>query len=141
MSASPFSHVADISRWLADAGIERLELDGPLGRLVLSRAGASVEPGPKVPAQDVPETGTIVRSPGMGILRLTHPLHDGALAPVGTKVRDGQALAVLQTGAILTPVEAPCDGIVVAVHGADGRVTGYGDALFALSPTREGPAA
>lgn len=139
MSGSPFDHVADISRWLAHAGICHLELSGPDGRLSLTRgvltggADAATQPGePEAAAAD-----EIVRSPGMGVLHLAHPLREEPLAPLGSRVRAGQALAILRAGAVLTPVVAPTEGIVAQILGEEGRLCGYGDPLVSLSPIED----
>lgn len=72
-----------------------------------------------------------VNSPGVGRLRLCHPL-GGDLPEPGTKVRRGTAIAFLQAGPLLYPVTAPADGLLGAALRNDGDPAGYGDPLFVL---------
>lgn len=139
MTSSPFDRTADIARWLADAGIERLELEGPGARLVLSRAGgAASSPREDQPAAGPRTAGTVtVASPGMGVLLLTHPLAGELLVWPGDAVVAGQTLALLQVGPVLQPVCAEGPGIVARILRAEGALTGFGDELFEILPKDE----
>ncbi len=139
MTSSPFDRTADIARWLADAGIDRLELEGPGAKLVLSRAGVvASSPCEDKPGADPRVAGTVtVGSPGMGLLLLTHPLAEKPLVSPGDAVVAGQTLALLQVGPVLQPVCAERPGIVARVLRAEGALTGFGDELFEILPKDE----
>jgi len=71
-----------------------------------------------------------VRAGSVGRLRLVHPLRSQALVQPGQAVRMGQVLALLQIGAVLLPVTAPCAGRVGQWLAQDGALVGYGDPLL-----------
>jgi len=112
---------ARICGWLAGTGIELFELRGPGTLLRLQRNGTTAT-----------VTADVVRSGSVGVLRLAHPLRPAPLVHVGDAVRAGQALAVLQLGAVLLSVAAPRDGVVRRILAADGSTIGYGEPLVEL---------
>ena len=127
--------LAEISDAMAAAGVARLELTGPDYRLVLARgaaAGAAAPEGDAAPEAD-PDV-VPVTAPAIGTFLRTHPLHDRPLAADGEAVVAGQAIALLQVGALLTPVSAPADGLIVAALPEEGALVGYGDRLFDFLP-------
>lgn len=73
-----------------------------------------------------------VRAGSVGWLRLSHPLRTQALVQPGQQVRRGQALALLQIGAVLLPVSAPCAGRVARWLAQDGVRVGYGEPLLEI---------
>ena len=131
-----------LAAWLAETDIALLELRGPQTLLRLQRDGAAggevvqIDAGDAACAGDAPAAvapgATIVRAPGVGVLRHRHPLHDEPLAAVGARVVCGQALALLQIGHTLVLALAPCDGVVARVLANDGDAVGYGDPLLEL---------
>jgi acetyl-CoA carboxylase biotin carboxyl carrier protein len=125
--------IAELAAAMAAAGVARLELTGPVVRLVLGR-GTSAEPLAVEEATE-PEAATIaVAAPGVGTFLRAHPLHDRPLAAAGDAVAVGQALAVLKVGALLLPVVAPSAAVVIDAAVEDGTLVGYGDRLFDLLP-------
>jgi acetyl-CoA carboxylase biotin carboxyl carrier protein len=135
----PFDDLSDLSAWMAEAGIDELELIGPSFRLRLGGDGrqahddqAGDRPGDaasgQVPSSDVVAASTV------GLFLHRHPLHEAALAPEGTPVRAGQALGLLRIGPLLVPVIAPRDGIVGALLVAHETVVGFGTGLVELHP-------
>ena len=139
----PFDHIEQLSAWLVQAGIDRLELSGPNGRLCLER-DAPDEDGPtdaddtiQAPEAEIDgQPGFAVRAPGAGILLHHHPMRDTPLAPCGARIRAGQTVALLQVGALLLPVDALRDGTVTSVLADDGALVGYGTEIIELSATQ-----
>jgi acetyl-CoA carboxylase biotin carboxyl carrier protein len=140
----PFDHIEQLSAWLAEAGIDSLELSGPDGRLCLGRAeqddigpdeaDAAIE---TVEAEiDEQQHGFAVRAPGAGILLHHHPMQQTPLAPCGARIRAGQTVALLQIGALLVPVDASCDGTVTSLLADHGALVGFGTAIIELSATQ-----
>ena len=124
-----------LSAWLADTDVALLELRGPQTLLRLVRDGATgdVRQEDAHDAHDEARPGTtIVPASSVGIVRHRHPLRDGPLAPVGTRVEGGQPLALLQIGQMLIAVPAPRDGVVARRLANDGDAVGYGDPLIEL---------
>jgi acetyl-CoA carboxylase biotin carboxyl carrier protein len=130
--------IEQLAAWLREADIGLLELHGPGTRLSLrhdrggevsirqdSAAGAPQESA-------APARTSTVAAPGVGVFRQGHPLRAAALAPVGTRVRAGQPLGLLQIGALLLPVTAPQAGTVVHWHASESTPVGYGTPLVDL---------
>ncbi|WP_426420290.1 biotin/lipoyl-containing protein [Bradyrhizobium genosp. A] len=127
----PFQHVDQLSSWLAEAGIDYLELSGPDRELRLGRA---VQQGLQAKTTDTACAVThAVRAPMVGTLLHSHPMRRVPLAPCGSLVRTGQAVALLQVGALLVPIDAPCDGVVVEVVAEEGALVGFGAEITRLS--------
>lgn len=127
----PFQHVEQLSLWLAEAGIDYLELSGPDREL---RLGCAVKQRRQAKTTDT--AGVVphaVRAPMAGTLLYTHPMRRAPLAPRGSLVRAGQTVALLQVGALLVPIDAPCDGVVVEVLAKEGTLVGFGAEIIRLS--------
>jgi acetyl-CoA carboxylase biotin carboxyl carrier protein len=123
--------LAEIAAAMTAAGIARLELTGPDVNLTLGREAPDVQDAAEA---DANAEVIAVIAPGVGTFLRTHPLHDRALADRGETVAAGQAIALLQVGALLVPVVAPTGGLIVDAAADDGTLVGYGDRLFDLLP-------
>ena len=129
----PFQHVDQLLSWLAEAGIDYLELSGPDRQL---RLGGAVEQG--IQADMAVHAGAVtqavtVRAPLVGTLLRSHPIRRVPLAPCGSLVRAGQTVALLQVGSLLVPIDAPCDGVVVEEVAQEGALVGFGAEITRLS--------
>ena len=131
--------IEQLSAWLAATDIGVLELRGPGTQLRLRNDGGAApvrqESGtaPRAPAR--PQARNLTAdAPSVGVFLHRHPLRDGALAPVGGPVRAGQALGLLQIGALLLPVCAPQAATVTSLRVAHGTAVGYGTPLVDLVP-------
>jgi acetyl-CoA carboxylase biotin carboxyl carrier protein len=128
----PFQHVDQLESWLAEAGIDYLELSGPVRQL---RLGA-IEQELLVKTTDAADAVTsavTVKAPMVGTLLHSHPMRRVPLAPCGSLVRAGQTVALLQVGALLVHIDAPCDGVVVEVLAQEGALVGFGAEITRLS--------
>ncbi|GLH76088.1 biotin attachment protein [Bradyrhizobium sp. SSBR45G] len=131
-----FDQLHDITAWMADAGIDELELSGPSFWLRLGRGQTQARDGQasaQPPGASKPPC-QVVTAPTVGVFLHRHPLHAAMLAPEGARVKAGQALGLLRIGSLLVPVTAPSDGIAGAMLIAHETVVGYGTALVALHP-------
>jgi|tagenome__1003787_1003787.scaffolds.fasta_scaffold20882521_3 acetyl-CoA carboxylase biotin carboxyl carrier protein len=126
--------LTEVAAAMTLAGVGRLELKGPDFHLVLA-CGAGDAPVATEVALAQPDAEIVpVAAPGLGTFLRTHPLHDRPLAGDGEAVAAGQAIALLQIGALLTPVPAPANGLIVGALPEDGALVGYGDRLFDFLP-------
>lgn len=69
--------------------------------------------------------GTFYRSPSPGAKPFVE---------IGSLVKEGDQLGIIEAMKMLNPVEAERDGIVVAIHVADGGSVEPGSALFDVEP-------
>ncbi|MBW5440240.1 acetyl-CoA carboxylase [Bradyrhizobium canariense] len=134
-----FDDLSDLSAWMAEAGIDELELTGPSFRLRLDSGGVHAHDDLADDRQsdtrlDQMLSSKVIAASTVGIFLHRHPLHEAALAPEGTQVRAGQALGLLRIGPLLVPVIAPLDGIVGALLVAHATPVGFGTRLVELHP-------
>ena len=122
-----------LARWLDATDIDRLELSGPDGLLVLGRAGVA-EIRPAAPMDAAVE----VASPSLGVFLDRHSLAASPLVEIGDEVAAGDLLGCLQVGVLLTPVRTAHAGFVAERLAEPGTLVGYGTPLFRLHPLRAG---
>jgi acetyl-CoA carboxylase biotin carboxyl carrier protein len=124
---------ATLSRWLDATDIDRLELSGPDGLLVLGRAGvAEIRPAASADA------AIEVAAPSLGVFLDRHPLAASPFVEIGHEVAAGDPLGCLQVGALLTPVRTANAGFVAERLAEPGTLVGYGTPLFRLHPLPAG---
>ena len=134
-----FDQLEKLSEWMAEAGIDELELTGPSFRLRLNgdslraHSDQADELQRDTDARQRPGSEVVAAST-VGLFLHRHPLHETELAPEGTPVRAGQTLGLLRIGPLLVPVIAPRDGIVGTKLVAHETVVGFGTGLVELHP-------
>jgi acetyl-CoA carboxylase biotin carboxyl carrier protein len=88
-------------------------------------------PAPAAPAEPV-QTGHVIKSPMVGTFyRASNP---GAkpLADVGTAVKKGQSLCIIEAMKIMNEIESDLDGTVSKVLVENGQAVEYGQPLFVI---------
>ncbi|GBQ64124.1 biotin/lipoyl-containing protein [Komagataeibacter swingsii] len=131
--------IAQMATWLAQAGLDSLELTNAAAGLKLRiRVGqaAPVPPAAQAapPQADAGAGRVAVTTPYFGHLCLTHPLRDAPFAPAGTRVAQGDVVALLTLDSLQVPVTAPVAGMVVDVVGQPGALVGYGAPVLHIQP-------
>jgi biotin carboxyl carrier protein len=124
--------IRQLAVWLKETHLAGAEIHRPGLHLVLKRSADEVA----VPAQiTVPEAidEPLLKTPGLGRLLLTHPEQRDVLASVGSRVEQGQLIALLQVGDLLLPVRSQRAGRVTAVLVPCGTTVGYGEAFMRLT--------
>ncbi len=134
MTNSNSDRVRQLSDWLSGTDIARLELRGPGESICLRREGGRIVVAQDEPAPEVDAISVAATAPSVGVFLHRHPLRDSAIAEIGTTVRSGQIVGLLQIGALLLPVPSPGDGVVAAMLLEHGATTGYGARLVGLHP-------
>jgi acetyl-CoA carboxylase biotin carboxyl carrier protein len=139
MTNSNSDRVRQLADWLSGTDIARLELRGPGESICLQREGGRIVVAQDEPAAapvDAPSVAATATS--VGVFLHQHPLRDTAIAEIGTTVRRGQIVGLLQIGALLLPVASSCDGVVAAMLLEHGATAGYGERLVELHPLPAG---
>lgn len=112
------------SCWLEGTDIELLELSTGQEVLRLRRGTTGSTALPEN------EAGfSIISSPSVGLFRRSHPLRTTQLVQPGQHVDEGEPVGLLQVGALLVHVVAPCAGTVLEVVAEDGAAVGFGAPL------------
>jgi acetyl-CoA carboxylase biotin carboxyl carrier protein len=98
------------------------------------QALAAATSSASVPASAVPDDVDlgIIKSPIVGTFyRATEP---GAapFADVGTIVKKGQVLCIIEAMKLMNEIESDCDGEIVKVYVENGKPVQFGDRLFAV---------
>lgn len=136
--SNPMKYTEEIAAHLATTNLHSLELTGPAGTLRLVRNALGFVPV-AVDEANAPAPLVAVRTSGVGVLHLNHPLRATPAAPEGHLVRKGEAVAFLAVGPLLMAVAAPVGGLVAAVLAEDGAMLGYGAGVAKLEPVDDAP--
>ncbi|MET3603889.1 acetyl-CoA carboxylase biotin carboxyl carrier protein [Sphaerotilus sulfidivorans] len=95
-------------------------------------AGAPAAAAPAAAPAAAEVAGTVVKSPMVGTFyRASNP---GAkpLADVGTAVKKGQALCIIEAMKIMNEIESEFDGTITKVLAENGQAVEYGQPLFII---------
>ncbi|KDB52598.1 acetyl-CoA carboxylase, biotin carboxyl carrier protein [Sphaerotilus natans subsp. natans DSM 6575] len=95
-------------------------------------AGAPAAAAPAAAPAAAEIAGTVVKSPMVGTFyRASNP---GAkpLADVGTTVKKGQALCIIEAMKIMNEIESEFDGTITKVLAENGQAIEYGQPLFII---------
>lgn len=95
-------------------------------------AGAPAAAAPVAAPAAAEVAGTVVKSPMVGTFyRASNP---GAkpLADVGTAVKKGQALCIIEAMKIMNEIESEFDGTITKVLAENGQAVEYGQPLFII---------
>lgn len=95
-------------------------------------AGAPTAAAPAAAPAAAEVAGTVVKSPMVGTFyRASNP---GAkpLADVGTAVKKGQALCIIEAMKIMNEIESEFDGTITKVLAENGQAVEYGQPLFII---------
>ena len=136
-----FELIERLMRMLEQSDLNELDVTegGMRVRLAKQRTGgavvadAAVEPTPQAP--DIAENPGQTIKAGMAGAFYRAPSPGAApFVEIGTLVREGDPLGIIEAMKMFNPVEAESDGIVVAIHVADGGSVEPGMALFDIEP-------
>jgi acetyl-CoA carboxylase biotin carboxyl carrier protein len=80
----------------------------------------------------VDDTQTLVRSPMVGTFYRCPAPGEDPFVEVGTQVKKGAALCLIEVMKLYTTIESPCDGIIAAIHVEDSGLIEFDQVLFAI---------
>ena len=133
--------VRELSRLLAETGLDEIEYAGPDWRVRVVRRGArpAAAHAPESPGESAataPETPAdhpgLVKSPMVGVV-FTAP--DAAAAPfvrVGDQIAEGQTLVLIEAMKVFNPIKSPRSGRLVRIFVASGTPVEYGEPLVLI---------
>ena len=74
----------------------------------------------------------MIRAPLVGTFCAASAPGAAPFAPVGTAVKKGQTVCILEAMKMMSEVPAPADGVIAEVLAADGKLVGFDQPLFRL---------
>lgn len=155
MDSAKISQIADIMR---DHGLSRVRVEEPDGSAVELECGA-VAPAPAVPAAPAPAPAapapaapaapapapapaddapmdmshaTAVRAPMVGVFYAAPSPGAEPFVHVGSKVKKGETLCVIEAMKVMNEVTAEADGEIVDICVKDGDLVEYGCCLMKI---------
>ena len=151
MDSKRLAEIADV---MEDRGLTRVRVEEPDGTAVeLERASAAQpvavpmpmpsamaapvaaptpEPAAQAPAAAPEPKGTEVTAPMVGVFYAAPAPGDEPFVHVGSKVKAGETLCIIEAMKVLNEVTAEADGEVLEICVADGDLVEYGSCLMRI---------
>lgn len=107
-------------------------IPAPVPGAVIPAAPAPAAPAPAVPAPAPEAEGSFIKAPLVGTFYAASSPDAAPFAPVGTAVKKGQTVCILEAMKMMSEVPAPADGIIAEVLVSDGELVGFDQPLFRL---------
>ena len=98
-------------------------------------SASALAPGPgATPAtpETAPETGHVVKSPMVGTFYRSASPGSEPFAEIGTVVKEGQAICIIEAMKIMNEIEADKSGTVTKVLAENGQGVEFGQPLFVI---------
>ncbi|MCK9814514.1 hypothetical protein M1B35_10335 [Pseudomonas sp. MAFF 302046] len=126
--------IRQLAVWLKESHLAGAEIQRPGLHLLLKRSVDEPNAAAPVTAPEpaAESEASLLKTPGLGRLLLTHPQQNEELASLGSRVEPGQLVAFLQVGDLLLPVRSQRAGRVAALLVPCGTTVGYGEAFMRL---------
>ena len=145
---------SDVTRLSWRRGTERLlirrgPIPSPLGSVLSAGPAVTVLPSPEhaapraaaastvataAPAPEAEKAGTLVTSPFVGTFYRTPAPDQPPFVDVGTVVRKGQVLCIVEAMKLMNEIEAETAGKITEVLAQNGNPVEFGQALFRIEP-------
>jgi len=137
---------------VSESNVSELEITEAEGKVRIVKAGAQVVAAPlvaapvaaPVAAAAVPaaasavaaapavETGHSVKSPMVGTFYRSSSPGAKAFVEVGSQVKEGETICIIEAMKILNEIEADKSGTVTRILGENGQAVEYGQPLFVI---------
>ncbi len=135
--------VKAIYKFIKETDIVEIEVEGADGKVRLKRGCASGDPAPKEPLERPgpeeekkaggkagKENIKMMTSPMVGTFFRAPSPEATSFAEVGSIVKKGQALCIIEAMKLMNEVESEYDGKVVSILVENGQPVEYGEPLF-----------
>ncbi|QEY35258.1 acetyl-CoA carboxylase biotin carboxyl carrier protein [Caproiciproducens galactitolivorans] len=93
---------------------------------------AAVQPGAQEPAPPQQAEGTEIKSPMVGVFYSAPSPDSEPYVQVGSKVKKGDTLCIIEAMKLLNEITADRDGEITEICAAAGQVVEYGQTLFRM---------
>ena len=150
------SYVETLAKLLREYDLREISLGNESSRVTLKRGEKVVYGGSSAPvasaaavpagvasdaeasreeAQAVVEKGVVVSAPIVGTVYLASSPTTEPFVKIGSKVKEGQTLLIVEAMKIMNQIPSPCGGTVVKLHVENAQPVEYGDALVLIDPS------
>ena len=150
MDSKRLAEIADV---MEDRGLTRVRVEEPDGTAVAAQpvavpmpmpsamaapvaaptvAPAAPEPAAQTPAAAPEPKGTEVTAPMVGVFYAAPAPGDEPFVHVGSKVKAGETLCIIEAMKVLNEVTAEADGEVLEICVADGDLVEFGSCLMRI---------
>jgi acetyl-CoA carboxylase biotin carboxyl carrier protein len=131
--------IKDIIKLICDNDIAEIDIERSGERLRIRRNGGGDIRTKTAPAQSqdaVPEDRELlaVTSPLVGTFYRSPSLDSPPFIEVGSEVRKGDILCIVESMKLMNEIEAEFDGVVVSILVENGQSVEYGQTLFLVEP-------
>ena len=120
MDSKRLAEIADV---MEDRGLTRVRVEEPDGTAVELERASAAQPEPK---------GTEVTAPMVGVFYAAPAPGDEPFVHVGSKVKAGETLCIIEAMKVLNEVTAEADGEVLEICVADGDLVEFGSCLMRI---------
>ena len=151
------SYVETLAKLLREYDLREISLGNESSRVTLKRGekivyGSTAPAAPVAAAAITPEggasaaaaskegeaqaeEGVVVAAPIVGTVYLASSPTAAPFVKVGSKVKEGQTLLIVEAMKIMNQIPAPCSGTVVKLQVENAQPVEYGDALVLIDPS------
>ena len=96
--------------------------------------GPAAAPAPAAPAEQIPAGAHVLTSPIVGTFYRAPAPDADPFVEVGSRVKKGQVLCIIEAMKLMNEIESDVDGVVAAVMVDNAQPVEYGQALYKLTP-------
>ncbi len=104
----------------------------PVAAPIVIPAAAPAAAAPAEPVAPVAPAGHVVKSPMVGTFYVSSTPGGKPLAEVGTVVKEGDAVCIIEAMKIMNEIEADKSGTITQVLAQNGQAVEYGQPLFVI---------
>ena len=118
---------------VSESNVSELEITEAEGKVRIVKSGGTVvqqyAPAPMPAAEP---TGHVVKSPMVGTFYRASSPGAKAFVEVGSQVKEGETICIIEAMKILNEIEADKAGTVTRILGENGQAVEYGQPLFVI---------
>jgi acetyl-CoA carboxylase biotin carboxyl carrier protein len=101
--------------------------------LVVTQQQAAAAPAAAKPAAVVDDNAVYVTSPFVGTFYRSPSPEAPSFVEVGSPIREGQALCIVEAMKLMNEIEADCSGKIVEILAENGKPVEFGQKLFKVA--------
>lgn len=98
-------------------------------------AAAPAAPAAGQAAPGLPAGAHVLNSPIVGTFYRSPAPDSDPFVEVGSRVKKGQVLCIIEAMKLMNEIESDIDGIVIEIYPQNAQAVEFGEPLFALTPT------